>query len=459
MSIIADTLKRLQARSTGTEPEVFEESSLRPPFNQGEGPGRHLKHSRFKFWMIGVGITLGLAGLALSAFWVGWQFDFGFSTDTHALGPQRHRLYMDPEPSNDLLSGPNPSDTVAAAEPAPQSIPPTPVAQPTQTHASPPPIEANRPSIPEPSSAEVPLAAQPELSPSKPPTLNQSQNQQIPILASTQSADIDSRQIARSKSAPEESSDLGPLMETPPSDVEPTLLVGMVSRAPQEPEGTNPAAVLLEEEMILTEELVKTPEAALAPTAASNQFDTPSTLQEALEAAEIPRQTLPATRIRHAQQLIQAGNYEEAAGWLSPLFHDPPVTWQPWFWMGTALLGKGDTEQADHYFLSGLARNDKVPQLWIQRALVAQQRGDYQLAIHDLRQAEALDANLPHIHLNMGYAYEQLGNNRLANQYYGNFLKLSEGQPGFFSTRKKLFARVTGQTSTGTPSPLSLPEP
>ena len=96
--------------------------------------------------------------------------------------------------------------------------------------------------------------------------------------------------------------------------------------------------------------------------------------------------------------------------------------------MGTALLGKGDIEQADQFFLSGLARNDKVPQLWIQRALVAQQHGDYQLAIHELRQAESLEADVPQIHLNMGYAYEQLGNDRMANQYYGKFLKLSELQ-------------------------------
>jgi Flp pilus assembly protein TadD len=86
---------------------------------------------------------------------------------------------------------------------------------------------------------------------------------------------------------------------------------------------------------------------------------------------------------------------------------------------------------------------------------VAQQRGDYQLAIHELRQAESLEADVPHIHLNMGYAYEQLGNDRLANQYYGKFLKLSEGNPTFFSTRKKLFARLTRQTPTKNPSPPS----
>jgi Flp pilus assembly protein TadD len=174
----------------------------------------------------------------------------------------------------------------------------------------------------------------------------------------------------------------------------------------------------------------------------------------------IPVQLSLTNRLRQAQQLIQAGNYEEAISGLSPLFNDPPVNWEPWFWMGTAYLGEGNLEQADQYFLSGLARDDKIPQLWIQRALVAQQQGNYQLAVHELRQAEALQPDLPHIHLNMGYAYEKLGNDRLANEYYAKLLKLSEGNPAFFSIRKKLYARFTEQVhSTPHPGlPSSLPK-
>lgn len=161
-----------------------------------------------------------------------------------------------------------------------------------------------------------------------------------------------------------------------------------------------------------------------------------------------PSQRSPANWLHHARELIQNGEYKEAQAMLSPLFHDPPVTWEPWFWMGTAYLGAGQLEQADQYFLSGLARNDKVPQLWIQRALVAQQQGSFQLAVHELRQAEALQPDLPHIHLNMGYAYERMGNNRIANQYFGRFLQLTEAQPEFFSTRKKLLASLTSMTRT-----------
>jgi tetratricopeptide (TPR) repeat protein len=174
----------------------------------------------------------------------------------------------------------------------------------------------------------------------------------------------------------------------------------------------------------------------------------------------VPDQLSPTHWLQQAQQLIQAEKYEEAHVVLDPLFKDPPVNWEPWFWMGTALLGQSHFEQADQFFLSGLARNDKIPQLWIQRALVAQQRGEYQLAIHELRRAESLDATLPHVHLNMGYAYEKLGNERLAHEYYVKFLKLSEGNPAFFSIRKKLYARFTEQVQS-TPHPglsSSLPE-
>ncbi|MEJ2095496.1 MAG: hypothetical protein P8X93_10280 [Gammaproteobacteria bacterium] len=45
----------------------------------------------------------------------------------------------------------------------------------------------------------------------------------------------------------------------------------------------------------------------------------------------------------------------------------------------------------------------------------------------------------------MGYAYEKLGNDRLAGEYYAKFMKLSEGNPAFFSIRKKLYARFTEQ--------------
>ncbi len=447
MSIIADTLKRLQNPSRRITPEALEEPPLRPTFNQGEGTGRHLQHSRMKFWMIGVGMTIGLAGLAFSAFWIGGHLDFGLSTNTHARITTSSP--MPPLWSDVQGTTPSTSATVVGAIPEPQmnsehtSLESKAPIERSPTQSSPPP--------------QTPVKFQDVIAPPKPPALSESSDQHANSI-SEQSADTDSGQIALSESSSKEPPALEELVHQPTPEVE-SQHIGEIDI--EGLQTNHLGAVTLEAEFVHTEELITTAKLSTNPIHSPSSFTVLKERQETMKRAgetTIPLQPSPANRLRHAQQLVQTGDYEEAVSLLSPLFHDPPIKWQPWFWMGTALLGKGDMEQADQFFLSGLARNDKVPQLWVQRALVAQQRGDYQLAIHELRQAESLEADLPHIHLNMGYAYEQLGNDRLANQYYGKFLKLSEGQPAFFSTRKKLYARLTQPTPAVKPSSSSVPK-
>jgi len=52
--------------------------------------------------------------------------------------------------------------------------------------------------------------------------------------------------------------------------------------------------------------------------------------------------------------------------------------------MGTAKLGLGQLDEADQFFIEGLACNGTVSHLWVQRALVGQQRGRYWEAIEAL---------------------------------------------------------------------------
>jgi len=465
MSIIADTLKRLQDRSTGTIAGMSEEPSPRPAVNQGEGAGRHLKASRMKFWMIGVGMTVGLAGLALSAFWIGWQLDFGFSTNTHARMTNSRLVPILPLPSDIQITTQEPSETVTST--APETVQPTQIrtAQAKKDNAVLASIAStDSSSTQDISPAQTPIESRLVVSPPKPPVLSESSDSHANS-TSEQSADKDSVQIPPDESSSEEPTALEELVHQPTPEVEPQHIVEIDIDEPEGPQTTHPGAVTLEEEFVHTEELVKTAKLSTKPTHTPSNLTALKERRKAMNSkgqTRIPLQPSPANRLRHAQQLIQTGKYKDAVALLSPLFHDPPVKWQPWFWMGTALLGQEDLEQADQFFLSGLARNDKIPQLWIQRALVAQQHGNYQLAIHELRQAESLEADLPHIHLNMGYAYEHLGNDRLANQYYGKFLKLSEGNPEFFPTRKKLFARLTQQAQAKkplSPSASSSPKP
>ena len=464
MSIIADTLKRLQAQNEDPPPNPRDDLVPRPAFNKGEGTGRHRKDSPFGFLMVMVGMTITLGGLAFAAFWIGGHLDFGLATDTqarvndHRSIPNAPDLYKDPV----FVDQSSETRVAAATEPTQLSQSPTTPANNEQQQASEslgtdsapippsPPHEVTTPSLfevetidPSSTKAIVSTASQDQQGLSH--TLDQpSRNEEEPMVPPLSESEEPSSVIIST--------------EPPTSPTEHPATDIAVADQTGEPEDPSLVAMSLEEEIIQTEELVKTSrpltDSAHRPTTLAALKARRESRNHDVQPA-VPLQPSPANQLRHAQQLIRSGEYEDAVALLSPLFHDPPVKWQPWFWMGTALLGKGDMEQADQFFLSGLARNDKVPQLWMQRALVAQQRGDYQLAIHELRQAESLEADIPQIHLNMGYAYEKLGNDRMANQYYGKFLKLSEGNPTFFSTRKKLFARLTRQTPTKKPAPPS----
>jgi len=456
MSIIADTLKRLQTQSEEPPPNPKTDMGPRPVFNKGEGAGRHRKDSPFGFLMVMVGMTITLGGLAFAAFWIGGHLDFELATNTQARVNDHLTLPNDP----DLLKNPvfvdQSSETRVAAATEPTQFPQSPTTPtPKEQHQASASLDTdNDPIAPSPPH-EVTTPSRFEVE-----TINPSATKAMQPKSSQDQESLSSSidQSSRDK----EESLLPPLsISQEPSSVIgatkiPTLTTENSAKAmanadpTEEPLAPNLIAMSLEEEMIHREEFIKTSRPLTdsvprSPTHEALEARRESMNRDAQTTASL--QPTQANRLRHAQQLIRSGEYEGAVALLSPLFHDPPVKWEPWFWMGTALLGKGDMEQADQFFLSGLARNDKIPQLWIQRALVAQQRGDYQLAIHELRQAEMLEADLPHIHLNMGYAYERLGNDRLANQYYGKFLKLSEDQPVFFSTRKKLFARLTENSS------------
>lgn len=454
MSIIADTLQRLQTQTKSEVTETTHQAPLVLPARVRRDPGWHRRPSPLKFWLVGIGMAIGLSSLGLSAYWIGLHLDFGMPTEASpspgqrvALSDSSPLLETPPvdSPSSEATQIPT-ADPVenlpvsAAQEPEEESPTPQESASPKQSS----PLNVEH-ALPTPPIGETPVSSAPATRLIA-PTFDHSEQ----------------KTVATSLSTPYKTTDLSPKHQsTDPKDVATSLPATLVAQTDQpdsnlvESEAINgtgtpiPLEAALEEEKISLDQLTTTtalvvdePSLPVNTTALTLKNEGP---QENAQVTNPPQRS-PANWLHHARQLIQNGEYKEAQAMLSPLFHDPPVTWEPWFWMGTAYLGAGQLEQADQYFLSGLARNDKVPQLWIQRALVAQQQGSYQLAVHELRQAEALQPDLPHIHLNMGYAYERMGNNRLANQYFGKFLQLTEGEPEFFSIRKKLFARLTSMT-------------
>jgi tetratricopeptide repeat protein len=454
MSIIADTLQRLQTQTKNEGTDTPQHAPLVLPARVRREPGWHRRPSPLKFWLIGIGMAIGLSSLGMGAYWIGLHLDFGMPTEASSLPRQRMALLHSPPlsetPPADSLSfeatqiptaGRVESLPVPAAQEPDEELP-APQKEASMETSSPLKVELAPPAK---SVGETP-ASSPPATPGITFTSDNTPQETVGISLSTPHTTA-----ARAPNPP--STDPMKIATSPPNPVlahtEPPDS-GLVAVASVNEPGTPiPLETDLEEEKITLHGLTTatSPENDEAPVPLNT-----TALNLKNEGFQMnghntgPPQPSPANRLHRARELIQNGEYKEAQAMLSPLFRDPPVTWEPWFWMGTAYLGAGQLDQADQYFLSGLARNDKVPQLWIQRALVAQQQGSFQLAVHELRQAEALQPDLPHIHLNMGYAYERMGNNRLANQYFGKFLQLTEGQPEFFATRKKLFARLTSMT-------------
>lgn len=146
--------------------------------------------------------------------------------------------------------------------------------------------------------------------------------------------------------------------------------------------------------------------------------------------------------LAQGKSLVEKRLYSEAAEALIPLFRSPSERWEPWFWMGSAQLGLGNLDEAERHFEEGLARDGAVAQLWVQYALVAQQRGKYGMALDALRQGELLAPDLPAVQLNLGHSLETLGQARPAAEHYHTFLSLTEGDPPYHAIRKKVVMRL-----------------
>ncbi|GJL54758.1 MAG: hypothetical protein NPIRA02_18900 [Nitrospirales bacterium] len=158
--------------------------------------------------------------------------------------------------------------------------------------------------------------------------------------------------------------------------------------------------------------------------------------------AEVSSSLSPQQRLLKARLLIQQQSHAEAIDVLQPLFVAPPATWEPWFWMGTAQFGLGELEKAEDAFMEGLVRDETVPYLWVQRAVIEQQRGHYGKAMDALRQAELLDAKLPEVQLNLAYNLEQQGQANLARRHYRQYLSLTEGRLAYHGVRRKVLEHM-----------------
>ena len=150
----------------------------------------------------------------------------------------------------------------------------------------------------------------------------------------------------------------------------------------------------------------------------------------------------PEVRLAQGRSLVKQHRYLKAVEALKQLFVSLPEEWEPWFWMGTAHMGLGHYEEAREWFREGLARDETIPQLWVQWAIVEHQRGKFSQSLDALRQAELLAPRLPEVQLNLAFALENQGHTLSALEHYRQYLSLTDHNPLHFSTRKKVLDRI-----------------
>lgn len=147
-------------------------------------------------------------------------------------------------------------------------------------------------------------------------------------------------------------------------------------------------------------------------------------------------------QLKRARHFIKIRSYAEAIDILKPIIDRQEEIWDTYLLMGAAYLGLGELDYAEMYSEMGLAINGKVPQLWLQCAIVEQQRGKHEAALRILNEAEKLASDIPEVQLNIGYSYDAIGNQKLSAKAYNSFLKLTEGDPAYMMVRYKVLERL-----------------
>lgn len=148
------------------------------------------------------------------------------------------------------------------------------------------------------------------------------------------------------------------------------------------------------------------------------------------------------TRSATLRDLLKAEDYPEVSKIAQTLTRDFSERWEGWFWLGTAQLAQGQMDAAEAVLERASKLNPKVAQIWVQRAIVAQERGDHAAAVKLLNEARELSPKSPQIYLNLGYSNDALGLTAEAEKNYIRFLSLTEGDSTYALQRKPIMGRL-----------------
>lgn len=117
--------------------------------------------------------------------------------------------------------------------------------------------------------------------------------------------------------------------------------------------------------------------------------------------------------------------------------------WQPWFWLGTGQLLLGNINEASFCIDEALAKEGNNPAIWIQKAIIEQEKNNYETAINLLQIADSLEPNNPEVLINYAYAVEKTGKIEKAIQAYNQFLKTSVSQKKWGRLRAQVMLRLS----------------
>ncbi len=149
-----------------------------------------------------------------------------------------------------------------------------------------------------------------------------------------------------------------------------------------------------------------------------------------LPAGSLRSEEAPLERtLNAARDALHESNYEAAIRLLEN-FESDQAEWGVQFWLGTAYLLDGQLDNAAVVLDEALALEAERAEIWVQRAIVEQERSQPEIALQILEVAAQVDNSYPMTFLNAGIAYDSLGEVENARGAYARFLKLSAADSG-----------------------------
>lgn len=148
-------------------------------------------------------------------------------------------------------------------------------------------------------------------------------------------------------------------------------------------------------------------------------------------------------RLTYARLMVKNGKPAEAIDLLKPLANQHGDDWRPWFWLGSAQLMMKQLDDAAWSMDEALAREGSRVSVWVQRAVIEQERGNPQAAANMLQVADSIEPGNIDVLVNYAYALERSGELEKSSAVYRRFLKASATNPEVGRLRSRVLSRLT----------------